>query len=882
MTDRLFRALLRVLPEEFRDGYAREMARTFSDEAGDLQASGRGRLALLGLWLSTMADVLRSAPGQHLDILRRDLRVALRGMAARPAHTLTAVATVALGIGASVATFTVIDGVLLAPLDYRDADRLVLVGETRPDGGPGNTGYLSFVDLKARTRSVSHLVAATQSTATFAGDGQDAERVNAMRVSAEYFAMIGVSPVLGRAFSAAEDRPGAARQVVVLSDGLWRRRFRADPTVVGRVVDIGGQPFTVLGVMPAGFDDLLATRAYGGAELWTPLGYDPAASFACRTCRHLVVVARLADGVSTAAAEAEMSGIYREMAAAHPRDYANPGVRVMTLSDLFLGPVRPALLLLAGGVALLFLVACANVASLLLLRASERSGEVAVRAALGVTRARLARQLLTEAVLLSGVGALLGLLPAWAVVRLVAANGPAELPRLSALTLDARAAGVALLLALASGIVFGLAPLRQLGRSESADELRGAGRRTGGAGLWKMRAAIVAGNVAMAAVLLVFSGVLVRSITKLLAVQPGVQTANVLTMKIWAGGQRFRDGETPQQIRTAVSFYDDVLTRVRALPGVQAASATTVLPLSGEIDGMGFHIVGRLTANPADAPVADRFAVAGDYFHTLGIPLLRGRLFEPGDGIDTARVALVNRDAAETLFAGEDPIGQQVILGGPNGPPRTIVGIVGDVRHRGLERPPGPQVYVPQAQWAWAETLLTVVVKTAGDPLSLAGAVRSAVRDVDPMQPVTELRSYDAVVGELTGTRRFLTVVLTAFALAALLLAAVGLYGALSVTVAQRRLEIGIRLALGARAEAIRRMVFLNGLRPVGAGIAVGALAALFALRGLAGLLFEIRPTDPVSFAAALGALLMAGAAACAVPAWRASRIDPARSLRAE
>ena len=304
--------------------------------------------------------------------------------------------------------------------------------------------------------------------------------------------------------------------------------------------------------------------------------------------------------------------------------------------------------------------------------------------------------------------------------------------------------------------------------------------------------------------------------------------------------------------------------------------------MSGDVDGIGFHIVGRLTANPADAPGADRFAVAGDVFQAMGIPLLRGRLFEAGDRMDAERVAVINRDAADTLFAGDDPLGRQVVLGAANGAPRTIVGIVGDVRHRGLDRPAGPQVYVPQAQWAWAETLMTLVVTTAGEPLALAGAVRGVVRDVDPAQPVTDMPRLRRCRRRPTATRRFVAVALVAFAMAALVLAVVGLYGALSVTVAQRRMEIGIRLALGARAEAIRRMVFLNGLRPVIAGVAVGAVAALVALRGMAGLLFEVRPADPVAFAVALGVLLAAGAAACLVPAWRASRIDPARSLRAE
>jgi putative ABC transport system permease protein len=881
MQERLFRLLLRVLPEEFRDGYAREIEATFRAEARDARRSGR-RGALLGLWLATMGDVLTAAPGQHIDILWRDVRFAVRAMVARPAHSLTAVATLALGIGANVAMFAVVDGVLLAPLDYRNADRLVSVNETSHGEDPSNMGYLSFVDLRSRARSFTHLVAATQSTATFSGGGQDAERVNAMRVSREYFDMIGVQPVVGRAFTEAEDKPGAARRVVILSDGLWRRRFGADPAVIGRPVSISDVPFTIVGVMPRGFDDIVASRFYQDAAVWFPLGYEPAASFACRTCRHLTVLGRLAAGVSPKTAEAELTALFGSIEGEHPSDYAGAGARVTTLGDVFLGPVRPALLLLWGGVALLLLVACANVASLLLLRASERSGEVAVRAALGVTRRRLVRQLLTESVLLSGAGAFVGLLPAWAAVRVIAAYGPRELPRLASLAVDERAVAVAVLLAMASGVLFGLAPLRQLGRQDAADALKGAGRRTEGAAAWRARAVLVAGNVAMAAVLLAGSGLLVRSATRLLAVEPGFNPHGVLTMRLWAGGQRFNEGETPQQIATAVAFYEEVLRRIRALPGVTSASAVTTLPLGGGVDAYGFHVAGRLTANPEDAPSADRFVVTPGYFGTMEIPLLRGRLIDERDGQQAEAVAIINRQAAETIFAGEDPIGHRVILGGPNGAPRTIVGVVGDVRHHGLDRPVGPQVYVPQAQWAWAETLMTLVVRTAGEPVTLAGAVRGAAREVDPAQPVTDVRTYPDVVATTTSTRRFVTGALGVFAALTLLLALVGLYGALSVTVAQRQLEIGIRLALGARPEVIQRMVFANGLRPVLAGVVVGTAMALVVLRGMTGLLFEVRPADPAVLASALGLLLAAGAAACLVPAWRAARIDPAKSLRAE
>jgi putative ABC transport system permease protein len=879
MARRPLRWILRLLPREFRDGYERDLEATFRAEARE--RGGDGAWALARLWIATLVDVVRTAPGEHVDILSRDVRVAARGFTSRPAHTLTAVTALAVGIGTNVAMFAVADAVLLAPLDYRDASRLVAIAET-VRGEASNVGYLTFRDLAERTRTVTHLVAATQSTATFSDGPSPAERVNAMRVSQPYFDMVGVQPAIGRAFTDAEDRPGAARRVAILADGFWRRRFGGDPGVVGRTVAISEIPFVVVGVMPRGFEDLTASRLYRNAEVWFPLGYDPAASFACRTCRHLRVFGRLGPNVDAGTAEAELAGIMADVARSHPSEYTAAGARVTPLAELFLGPTRPALLLLWAGVALLLVVACANVASLQLLRASERTSEILVRAALGVTPARLARQFMTESVLLSLAGALVGLGPAWAAIRLVATAGPSELPRLANAALDVRALGVALLVAIVSGLVFALAPLRHLGRSSARHEVGGAGRRTGTTATWRTRAGLVAVNVALAAVLLSSATLLTRSVWRLIAVAPGFDAANVTTMRLWAGGTRFTAGETPQQIATAVRFYTDVLDRVRALPGVTAAAAVTSLPLSGDVDGFGLHIVGRFTANPEDAPSADRFAVTPGFFDTMRIPLVRGRVLDGRDTFERERVAVINRTAAETLFAGGDPLGHQIVLGGPRGDPRTIVGIVGDIRHHGLHRDVGPQVYVPQAQWAWAETQLTLVVRTSPEGAPEPPTLRAVVSEIDPSQPVTDLRSMSAVIAATTGTRRFVAGGLVVFAGLALLLAVVGLYGALSVAVEQRRLEIGIRLALGARADEIRRMMLTHGLRPVVAGLVAGFGLVFVAARALAGLVFGVAPTDPTAMTIAFGVLLGASTMACAVPAWRAGRVDPARSLRAE
>lgn len=881
MGARILQWVLRLLPGEFRDGYAREIARAVADQSRELSGTAR-RGALAALWWATALDVICTAPGQHWDILRRDLTFAWRAMLGRPAHAITAVVVLAIAFAANASMFAVADAVLLAPLDYREADRLVTVREAGR-GEPGPTGYLTFLDLETRTRSFSALVAATQSTATFTGGPLDAERVNVMRVSRDYFDMVGVGPELGRAFTDAEDQPGAARRVMILSDALWRRRFAADPAVLGRVVDVSGVPFTVVGVMPRGFDDLIAGRLYGDAAAWTPLGYDPAASFACRTCRHLRVFGRLRPGVSVAAAEADATAVLSQLAVEHPASYAGPRAQVDTLGDLFLGPVRPAVLVLWGGVVVLLLVTCVNVAGLLLIRASERTTEVAVRAALGVTRGRLIRQLATEAGLLGALGAVTSLAPAWLALWAVRLWGPADLPRLADVTFDARTIAAAWLMALVSALLFGAAPVvLLLRRRDSPDALRGAGCRTDGVRTWRVRTALVAGSVALAAVLLTGTGVLVRSVARLLAVEAGLRSEGVLTMKVWAGGARFNDGDTAAQVAAVAAFYDEMLARARALPGVRAAAAVSSLPLSSDRDSFGFHVAGLLTNNPEDAPDADRFAVAGDYLAALGIPVVAGRGFDARDGPGRVPVALVNRSAVTSVFGGEDPIGRQVMLGTPTAVPRTIVGVVGDVRHRGLDRPAGIQVYVPQAQWAYPDTLMTVVVRTDGAPLALAPPLRAVVRDIDATQPVTDVRPLADVVAATTSTRRFVTVVLAIFASAAVLLAVVGLYGVLSVMVAQRRVEIGIRLALGARADAIRRMVFLSGVRPVLLGAAIGVPAAVLALGAADSLLYGVRPADAPSLFAATALLIGAGAAACVVPARRASRIDPATSLRAE
>ncbi len=876
MANRLFRALLRLLPEEFRSAYAREMEATFQAErreAREPRASAR-------LWLSTTADVLRRAPAIHFDILRRDARLAIRTLTARPLALTAAIVTLAIGIGANIAMYAVVHTVLIRPLPYRDADRLVTVQESEAGGTPGNMGYLTFVDVRARSRAFTDLVAASQSAATLAGGGRDAERVSAMRVSRAYFDMLGVTPALGRTFLEAEDRPAAARRVVILSDSLWRRRFDADPSVIDRVIDISGVPFRIVGVLPPGFKDLVAARMYNGAEVWFPLGYDPAASFACRTCRHLRVFGRLAPGVTAERATTELSQVFAALERETPAEYRQAGAQVTLLPDLFLGPVRPVLLALWAGVMALLLVACANVSHLLLLRVGERAQEVAVRTALGVTRARLVRQFLTEALLLAFVGGTCGLGAAWFAIELVAAEGPAQIPRLADAALGGPALWAALVLVVVSGLSFGLFPLREVIRHTRTGLSRSGARLTESAAGWRSRAALVAGNVALAVVLLVGSGLLVRSLGGLLGVAPGLDPSHVLTLNLFALGERFRAGETPDQIAAAVRFYDDVFTRIRVLPGVTHAAAVTTLPMSGLNDGYSIHVQGRPPDPSGAVPYADRFVVTPEYFGALTIPLVRGRLLDERDRQGAESVAVINETAARALFAGEDPMGRRVALGPADAPPRTIVGIVGDVRHGGLDAPVGLQVYVPHAQWAWAETFLTVVVRATGDASALAKPVRDLVRALDPMQPVTNIAPYTDVLAAGIGTRRFAAMLLTVFAVTTVVMAMVGVYGSVGVVVAQRRREIGVRLALGATLGRIRALIVRQGLRPVLAGLAAGVVVAALSVRALDSMLYGVSALDAPTFLGALAGLGACALVACLIPAARAARIDPAATLR--
>jgi putative ABC transport system permease protein len=872
MQDRIFRALMRLLPAEFRGDYGREMENTFRAE----RRAATNAASVARLWMTTIADVVRTAPSEHLDILRRDLAYTLRMLGRRKALTITATLTLALGIGANTAIFSVVNGVLLSPLPYPEPERLVQIQEREVDAEPGTTGYYSFDQLRLRQGSFDWIAAMGGWSATLTADGGNAERVNGARVSWEFFRALGIRPALGRDFERAEDQP-ARRRVLLLSDQLWRRRFNADPSVVGRPTRVNGVDYTIVGVMPASLREIVTTSLYPKSEVWTLLGYAVELPQACRSCRHIQVVGRLRAGVSPQQAEADLSAIYQSLSTEFPSEYGQSKAVVTPVRDRFLGPVKPALLVLWGAVGVLLVMTCANIANLLLMRASERDEEMAIRRAMGVTPSRLLRQLITEAVVLAMLGGAAGVLLAWWGTTLLTTHGPEAIPRLRDVSVNGWVLLYAVVISLVTGVVFGLAPARMLiGRGGSPAGLKA--RHYAGPEAWRYRATLLTANVALSVLLLIGSGLLVRSFMRLLTVDPGFNAQPLLTMRVALSGTGYAE-------RPAIDrFYQQLSERLTALPGVSVVSGATQIPLTGSIDRSGIRVEGRSEA-PQDVLDGDRYAVLPGFFDAMQIRLLRGRLLEPTDGAGAPPVVVISNTMAERLWPGEDAIGRRItVAGGPDNPRRTIVGIVSDTRHYGLHAPPTLQVYMPHAQTQYPESMLTMVLraKDGQDPLTLAPEAREAVRAIDPLQPVSELQTYSSILDVSMATRRFTLVLFALFASTALVLAIVGLYGALSFVVSQRHKEIGLRLALGAGARDIRRLVLDQGMRPAVAGLVIGLSLSALGTRFIEAMLYGVASTDLATFVGVPAVVGMAAIMACLVPAARAARIDPATTLRSQ
>jgi putative ABC transport system permease protein len=860
-----FRRLLRLLPADFQADYARDMERTF--QAQEREARTRGVRGVLRLWVETLGDLLRTAPREHLDQLAQDVSYAVRNLRRRSGSTAAAIATLAIGIGSVTAILSIVNGIDWRPLAYPDPDRLVFVQERFKGETLNTTGYSTFADWRERTISFQEMAAIGSTEATLASGG-GAERVNGLRVTPGFFRVTGVPPALGRPFSETENR-WDNRRFVILSARVWRSRFGADPTIVGRAVQLNGRPHVVTGVMPEGVEDLLADRLYDRADVWLPLAYESTLPFACRTCRHLRVIARLQQDISRERAQAEVDAVMQQLGRENPSSYSDPGGAVVRVADVLVGPVRPALYLLLAAVCVLLLIAAINVANLLLVRAVERGPEIATRRALGVATVRLVRQLLTESLVLAAAGALCGVICAYLALRGLIALAPVTIPRIEQVALDGRVFGVTLLITCGVGVAFGLLPAWHLASADLTAFLRGARAIVSGGG--RLGRALVAGNVALAVVLLAVTGLLGRSFVALLGVDPGFDARGVTTASLSLAGPAYAEQDASR------AFFRALLERL-AQPN-DLAALTTQLPTDVN-DSSGFHVEGRLFANPEDAPTADRFGVTPEYFRALRIPVLRGRAFTDRDREGSPRVAIINRTAAEQLFPGEDPLGRRISLGGPDDPRREIVGIVGDVRHRGLSEPVSYQAYVPLAQFDdWP---VRIVLRTNDPHARAAERIRGAVAALDRSQVAHGVRLFEAIVRDTLAERRFLLSLIAAFAIAALLLAVIGLYGVVSYVVVQRSRDLGLRMALGAARGDVRRLVLRIGMVPVMCGLGIGLLLVAAATRRLEAMLFSVEPFDGPTIAAAAGMLFASALLACYLPARRATRLDPVSALRAE
>ncbi len=806
--------------------------------------------------------------------LIHDLRFAVRTLGKSPGFTAVALLTLGLGIGANAAIFSVLDAVMLRPLPYAAGERLVMIGDRAPGGGtPGNVGFATYEDLRDRSRTFESMAAirAWQPTLVTAGT---AERIPAMRVTSNYFAMLGARPALGRDFLPEDDHPDTWR-VLLLSDGLWRRAFGADPTVVGRVVRLNGLSFRIVGVMPRDFQPLVSARYYKPAELWAPIGYDRSLEYACRSCQHLKAIGRLAAGVTPAQASADLDRVRRTLAAEHPTEYPDGRMDAILLSRELTAGIRAPLLVLVGAVGFVLLIACSNIANLTLSRSLRRAHEMAVRGALGASRGRLIQQLFAESLVLCAAGGVLGLGFAAALQTALLRLAPVSLPRLDRVGIDARVFGFAAAVSLAAALLSGWIPALQGSAARLSRSLGSPSRSSAGITSSRTRRILTVVEMALGVVLLAGAFLMVRSMQRLLDAPYGFTADRVMTMSLSLSGDAYKE-DAP-----AVAFQARALERIRALPGVDAAAFSGQIPLGGNGDSYGFHVLGHLAANPAEDPSVERYSVTPDYFRAMGIPRRRGRLFTEADRADSLPVMVVSETTAHVLFPGRDPIGERVKVGGSEGPWRTIVGIAGDVRHVDIALPATPQMYLPQAQVT--DGGLTLVVRTRNaKPESLTGPIREVIRSLDPGVPVYDFAAMEELVDRSAAPRRFVMRLLAAFAAGALLLAAVGLYGVVSHGVGQRTREIGIRVALGARPADVMRLVLSSGAASVGLGLASGMLAALALMRFLRSVLYEISPTDPVALAGAVAVLAAVAVAAHWLPARRASRLDPVVALKSE
>jgi predicted permease len=808
--------------------------------------------------------------GGWLETLWQDLRFGTRMLLKQPGFTLIAVLTLTLSIGANTAIFSVVNAVLLRQLPYADPTRLVMIWED-PGSNPRNfVNPRNFADWQVQNRSFDHVAAINIGNVNLTGDGEP-ERLISASVSATFFSILGVNAAHGRTLLPGEDQPGGA-SVVVISHSLWQRRFGSDPGLIGQSIELNGDPAIVVGVMPAGF------HFPGTAEIWRPLVFTPGQLESNNRGSHfLSVVARLKPGVTVPQAQAEMEAIYNQLRQQYPSALTNWQPHVASLHEDTVGNVRQALLILLGAVGFVLLIACSNVANLTMARAAARQREIAIRAALGASRARLLRQMLTESLLLALLGGGLGvLLGAW-LVRLLVSLNPGNLPRLEEVRLDGYVLLFTTMLSLASGLIFGLVPALQSSKINLNEALKDAAVKTSaGRRQAKLRRAFVIAEIALSLVLLVGAGLLIKSFVRLGRAELGFNPANVLTLRVALPGNRY--AAPPRQ----TAFYQQVIERVKSLPGAQAASLISDPPVSGSM-GLwqnGFHMEGKPLPPPGQGHFASLRWITPDYFKTLGIQLLRGRVLTEADVEGQPRIVVIDEAMARQFFPDEDPLGKRIVIYWRDRIPREIVGVVGNVRQTSLAEDAGPHIYIPYSQTPL--NYATLLVRTTGDPLSLAAAVKREVLAVDRDQPVYAVQTMEQIIDNSVAERRFQMTLLGLFAGVALMLAAMGIYGVMAYTVTQRTPEIGIRIALGAQGGDVLRLVIGQGMKLASGGILIGLLASLGLTQLMKTLLYGVSATDPLTFASIVVLLTFVAVLACWIPARRATKVDPLVALRHE
>jgi putative ABC transport system permease protein len=807
------------------------------------------------------------------DAMMQDLRFAIRTLRRNPGFTLAAVACLALGIGANTAIFSVINGVLLRPLPFRDPAELVMVWEQDPQQGVDRNvvSPANYLDWRAQSSVFSDIAAYFDWRANLTGIDEPIE-VPLGIATASFFEVLGVPAALGRVFTKDEDLPNGP-SVAVLSHRLWRRQFAGRADALGQRLSLNGRPYTVIGVMPEGFG-----MEGSKTELWVPMALDPALDYRMRTGRYLTSIARLKPNVSAARAQSEIGAIARRLEAEHPNFNAGWGVNIVPMYDQVVGGVKQSLIVLGGVVAFVLLIACANVANLLLARSSARSREIAVRSALGAGRTRVVRQLLTESVVLSVAGAVVGLVLASIAIQSVRTFAPESVPRVNTISLDAWTLAFTGLIAVVTGLLFGLVPALHAGRGDLQSVLREGSRGSTAAG--RARGALVVAQVALSLVLLVGAGLMMRSFAKLQSVDPGFDANGVLTARVQLAGERFRASGA------ATAFFTQVLDRVQRVPGVASAGAINWLPFAGLGSATSYWIAGRPVPPPTEEFVADVRAVDTSYFATMRIAVRGGVTFDQRVSSETPKQVVVNEAFVRAHFPSSNPIGEHVLMPWGDTLRGEIVGVVADTKHAGLDSLVRPVIFWAMKQFP--TNFMTLVVRadcrdgSECDPMRLVPAITREVRALDPNQPLADVRPLDSYLGQSVAQRRFNMATLAIFSMAALVLAALGIYGVVAYSVAQRTREIGVRMALGARDSVVARMVVREAFVVVGAGLAFGAVAAFALTRVLASLLYEVSPTDPLTFAGVAAVLGAVALVASYLPARRAARVDPIVALRQE